>query len=118
MIKLTNTRVEIRTAAEKAGFVLAENRAYTDIFYREVKAPGTRMAEFAKGQGWHLAEQVTVDYSERGVAAVRLYTPADQSALEGKYISVTARKEWRDSKKREAALDYLRKTSEFYAPLV
>ncbi|ASZ74632.1 hypothetical protein KHO57_gp057 [Mycobacterium phage Phabba] len=118
MIKLSNTRVEIRKAAEDAGFVLAENRAYTDIFYREVKAPATRMAKMAAEFEWHLAEQVTVDYSEKGVAAVRLYTPSDQALLTGKYVSVTARKEWRDSKKREAALDYLRKTSEFYAPLV
>ncbi|ACH62058.1 hypothetical protein MYRNA_50 [Mycobacterium phage Myrna] len=118
MINLSKTRAENRKIAEEAGFVLAENRQYTDVFYREVKAPNTRMGRLAKNMGYHLAEQVTVGYNSAGhVSDVKLHTPVDQAALDGRYVTYTAKKEFRDKGKRQAVKDYLLSTSGFYGPL-
>ncbi|QZE10395.1 hypothetical protein SEA_SCOOBYDOOBYDOO_44 [Mycobacterium phage ScoobyDoobyDoo] len=118
MINLSKTRANVRRVAEEAGFVLAENRQYTDVFYREVKAPNTGFGKIAASMGWHLAERVTVDYNSPGhIAAVRLQTPRDQAALDGRYVSYTAKKTFHEKGKRQAAIDYLVSTKDFYEPL-
>jgi hypothetical protein len=113
--KLSKTREDLRTLAERTGWTLAENRAWSDTFHASVQLPPDhKLRIIADLQGFRLTEDIRVTYNYLGaITSATFQTPRDQAALNGQYVSTSDSVGPRDRNKKSTVETWMLMTRNY-----
>ncbi|UVD40365.1 hypothetical protein SEA_IKELOA_43 [Mycobacterium phage IkeLoa] len=105
-VRINARRAELREFAERHGWTNVSIYQYHDRFERTITLDADEpMAKVAASMGWELKESLYVGYThDNRVHDVAYHSPADQAALDGRFVTSHVAK---GTNKREQAFAHL-----------